>query len=291
MTKNSRLNYQPIVIIGSGRSGTNMLRNILTAIPEVSTWPCDEINYIWRHGNIRESSDEFTPEMATENACLFIRSKFNEIANTKHCSYLVEKTCANALRVGFIDRVIPEAKFIHIIRDGRDVVASAQKRWSAPLDIPYLFKKARFVPLSDLPHYASKYLVNRLYRMRSAEGRLSSWGPRYIGLEKDLSQYSLPEVCAIQWKMCVEKASEELSLIKPSRVYRLCYETFVANPKAELLKILNFLDLSVEQPLIDDLVRGVSKHSVGKWKQELDPSTASKIHTLIHETLCNQGYL
>jgi len=268
-----------------------MLRNILTAIPEVSTWPCDEINYIWRHGNIRESSDEFTPDMATEKVCLFIRSKFNEIANTKHCSYLIEKTCANALRVGFIDRVVPEAKFIHIIRDGRDVVASAQKRWSAPLDIPYIFKKARFVPLSDLPHYSSKYFINRLDRMRSAEGRLSSWGPRYVGLENDLSQYSLPEVCAIQWKMCVEKASQELSLLKTSRVHQLCYEAFVSNPKEELLKILNFLDLSVEQPIIDDLVRGVSDRSVGKWKQELDPSIASKVDTLIHDTLLNKGYL
>ena len=42
---------QPVVIIGAARSGTNMLRDVLVKLPGVGTWPCDEINYIWRHGN------------------------------------------------------------------------------------------------------------------------------------------------------------------------------------------------------------------------------------------------
>ena len=41
------------MIIGAARSGTNMLRDVLTSLDGVDTWPCDEINYIWRHGNIR----------------------------------------------------------------------------------------------------------------------------------------------------------------------------------------------------------------------------------------------
>jgi len=30
----------PIVIIGAGRSGTNLLRDLLCAHPDVVTWPC-----------------------------------------------------------------------------------------------------------------------------------------------------------------------------------------------------------------------------------------------------------
>ncbi|MDN5869901.1 MAG: sulfotransferase [Nitrococcus sp.] len=37
-------NYQPVVIIGAPRSGTNMLRYVLTPIPGVRTWRCAEIN-------------------------------------------------------------------------------------------------------------------------------------------------------------------------------------------------------------------------------------------------------
>ena len=121
------LNYHPVIIIGAGRSGTNMLRDLLTSAPGVETWPCDEINYIWRHGNLTEPSDEFSPLMATENVNSFIRNKFDKLFRLKDCSYIVEKTCANSLRVGFVSKVFPDAKFIHLIRDGRDVVASAKK--------------------------------------------------------------------------------------------------------------------------------------------------------------------
>ncbi|MDN5869897.1 MAG: sulfotransferase [Nitrococcus sp.] len=36
--------YQPVVIIGAPSSGTNMLRDVLTPIPDVPTWPCENIN-------------------------------------------------------------------------------------------------------------------------------------------------------------------------------------------------------------------------------------------------------
>ena len=50
---------QDVIIIGAPRSGTNMLRDALTALPDCGTWPCDEINYVWRHGNVGFPSDEF----------------------------------------------------------------------------------------------------------------------------------------------------------------------------------------------------------------------------------------
>jgi len=34
-----------IIIVGAPRSGTNMLRDVLTSFDGVCTWPCDEINY------------------------------------------------------------------------------------------------------------------------------------------------------------------------------------------------------------------------------------------------------
>ena len=167
----------PIIIIGAGRSGTNMLRDILTKIQEFGTWPCDEINYIWRRGNVRYPSDEFDVEQATEPIKKFIRRAFNRIAQKRGLKYVVEKTCANSLRVSFVERVFPEAKFIFIVRDGRDVVESALKRWVAPLDIPYIIKKARYIPLTDIPYYSIRYLWHRIYRVFSKINRVSFWGP------------------------------------------------------------------------------------------------------------------
>ena len=68
---------QDLIIIGAPRSGTNMLRDVLVRFPGVATWPCDEINYIWRHGNLRYPSDEFPAERADARVQRYIRAQFD----------------------------------------------------------------------------------------------------------------------------------------------------------------------------------------------------------------------
>ncbi len=69
-------NFQPVIIIGAARSGTNMLRDLLVELPAVGTWPCDEINYIWRHFNAAHPDDEFPPELATPRVRDYLRQSF-----------------------------------------------------------------------------------------------------------------------------------------------------------------------------------------------------------------------
>ncbi|NEQ64710.1 MAG: sulfotransferase [Symploca sp. SIO2D2] len=282
--------YQPIIIIGAGRSGTNMLRNTLTQLPGFGTWPCDEINYIWRHGNVTKPTDAFSPELATSEIKSFIREKFNQLALKNSLSYVVEKTCANSLRVGFVHQIFPNAKFIHIIRDGRDVVISAQKRWTAPLDLPYILKKAKFVPPTDIPYYSTRYLANRLHRLFSPEKRLASWGPRFEGMSEVLDQYSCPEVCAIQWQRCVEQADAELNKIQPKQVYRVRYEDYVINPMIELENMGKFLDIEIDQKLNQQVSQQISSSSIGSWKKELDNQIIKLIQPLIEKTLTRYNY-
>ncbi len=153
----SEVQYQTVVVIGAPRSGTNMLRDILTQFDGVATWPCDEINYIWRHGNIRCQTDCFEPHMARDSVRRYIREQFDWVAERYDARTVVEKTCANSLRVPFVDAVVPEARFVFIRRNGLDAVGSAMARWKAALDIPYLARKARFVPVIDIPWYAGRY--------------------------------------------------------------------------------------------------------------------------------------
>lgn len=284
--------FQPVIIIGAGRSGTNMLRDILTELPGFGTWPCDEINYIWRHGNVRYPNDEFTVDLATPVVRKYIRGVFSRLAKKRKLSYVVEKTCANSLRVGFVNRVIPNAKYIFIVRDGRDVVASALKRWEAPLDISYVAKKARFVPITDMPYYGVRFLWNRIYRLLSPEKRLAFWGPRFKGMEEMLRTRSLPEVCAMQWIRCVDKAERELKQFVPSdRVIKLHYEDFVKNPHNEIKRLAAFLNIDVNEELIHQLTHGVSSKSVGKWKKDLDQKVLENIIPLLRKILKRHGYL
>lgn len=267
-----------------------MLRDVLAQIPSVASWPCDEINYIWRHGNVRYPSDEFTLTMATPRVQQYIRRQFAWVARRYNAQIVVEKTCANSLRVGFVDRVVSEARYVFIRRDGLDAVGSALKRWKATLDIPYLLQKARFVPPSDLPYYAGRYLWNRIYRLISREQRLAFWGPRLDGMEALLARYTLEEVCALQWKRCVERAEEAFSAMPEGKVCDVSYEAFVSSPQAELRRIVDFFGVEAQDQALADAVAGVSARSVGKGRQELGERLTRQVLPLIEGTQRRLGY-
>lgn len=284
------MNYQPIIIIGAPRSGTNMLRDILCEFNGVGTWPCDEINYIWRHGNIKETTDEFDTGYVRPEVKRFIRKEFDKFAKKEKLDFLVEKTCANSLRVSFVEGIVPEAKYIFIVRDGVDAVGSATLRWKAKLDIPYIFKKVRYVPIIDLPYYAIRYLSSRVYRLFSKEGRLSFWGPKFKGLDQALTQHSLVEVCALQWQRCVDLSEEEFLKMPEGRVIRVSYEAFVSQPVKELTRILDELNIEHDESSVKRAVSGVTDRSIGKGRKALNEQHLAEVEKLVAPTLDRCGY-
>jgi hypothetical protein len=268
-----------------------MLRDVLCSFEQVGTWPCDEINYIWRHGNKQQVSDEFSPELATQRVKRYLRTEFDKLAEKNSLIWVVEKTCANSLRVAFLNEVFPEAKFIFIVRDGLDATGSAKLRWTAKLDPGYILEKARFVPPSDLPYYGAKYLWSRLHRLFSKENRLAFWGPRLANMQEILARHSLTEVCAIQWRECVDQAEAALDELPQNRVCRVKYEDFVQHPESELARILDFMDIKATQQQISSAVSGVSSKSVGKGRAMLGQEEVQRLEVLIGETLKRHGYL
>lgn len=282
--------YEKVVIIGAPRSGTNMLRDLLSQLSGIGTWPCDEINYIWRHGNVRFPSDEFTPEMATPGIKRYIQGHFDSFADSNKLNILVEKTCANSLRVSFVNEVIPDAKYIFIVRDGLDTVGSALIRWKAELDIPYLLKKVRYVPPTDLHYYALRYFANRVYRAFSGEKRLAIWGPVLNDMKTILQNHSLDEACALQWAACVDSAEQALSLIPSERVLRVKYEDFVKNPVEQFSRVASFVGREINAEFEKKLVSSVSSSSVGKGRSQLADSDIARLTPLIQNTLTRYGY-
>ena len=197
--------YKKVIIVAAGRSGTKILRDVLVSFPDVATWPCDEINYIWKYGNRQHPSDELELSNLTGRIKSYINSQFDSLARKKKAKWIVEKTCANSLRVGYIESVLDEPLFIHLIRDGRDVMASSFIRWRAKANIRYLLRKAFYVPWQDLGYYSLKFLRNRIYKVFNSEKRLRQWGPVFKEMPIYLKNYQLQEVCALQWEKCVNK--------------------------------------------------------------------------------------
>jgi hypothetical protein len=280
-----------VIIVGAPRSGTNMLRDVLTSLDGFATWPCDEINYIWRHGNVRYPTDEIPAIYATPRVKNYIQDCFKYIQEKYNADVVVEKTCANSLRVPFVDAIVPNAKYISIYRDGIDATGSAMKRWTANLDIPYILEKVRFVPKTDLPYYGLRYFWARVYRMISREKRLAFWGPALDDMPTLLQKHSLNEVCALQWQRCVDSAEAALSAMPEDKVIRVCYEDFVRQPAEELTRILAFMGKEVEPEKIAKAVEGVSPRSLGKGRKALGEQEVAKLESLVGESLKRYGYL
>jgi hypothetical protein len=279
-----------VIIIGAARSGTNLLRDLLTSLDGFETWPCDELPFLWRHGNRSRPDDEFAPELATPPVRRYIRRFFRRSASPG-TRFLVEKTCANSLRVGFVDRILPEARYLFIVRDGRDVVASAMKRWRAPFDLTYSLRKAPYVPLADLPYYAVAFLTNRLRRALSPERRLPIWGPVFRGM-KDLSRNgALITLAARQWQRCVETSDRELREVARQRHVRIRYEELVADPVAVLSDLGQFLGTELAPDACARAAGMVRSDSVGKSRSSLSRSDLEWLNDDLHPTLAEFGYV
>lgn len=287
------LEFVPVVIIGAGRSGTNALRDALVQLEEFATWPCDEINPVWRHGNLDHPDDEIPPERATPPIRSYIRNAFRRIWRQQNQPrFIVEKTCANSLRVQFVDAILPEARFIYIVRDGYDVVASAQKRWRGELEVaglPYFVAKARYAPLTDLPRYALTAIKNRLMVLARLRNHLPSWGPRFSGMEQ-YANAPLEELVARQWAVCVARSDEAFSAIEGRRVLKLRYEDFTGDAAATLAKVCDWLGAEVTPDKLARAASSVRKSSVGKGREAAE-DLPDHIHAMLKAPLTAHGYL
>jgi hypothetical protein len=120
-----------ILIGGCGRSGTTVLKGLLSCHPEIQAVDIETSAFCQTayHGRLDLDAD-FRLER------VFRRLLLHDIPSG--CSRWVEKTPKNVL---FAERALdylgPGARFIHIVRDGRDVVTSRHRRapdryWVSP---------------------------------------------------------------------------------------------------------------------------------------------------------------
>lgn len=278
-----------VVIVGAPRSGTNMLRDVLTSLDGVSTWPCDEINLVWKHGNRHVASDELLPEHARPEVRGYIRRRFERLRRHHRAPVVVEKTCATSLRVEFTRQVLPDATYVLITRDGLDAAASAMRRWHAPFDLGYTVAKARFAPPGDLAWHGWRFAATQLRRraaradddaVRATVGVSTWWGPRPHDYRELMRSHPLDEICAIQWQRCVESAWRGLQGLPPERLVTVRYEDFVADPVTEAARLAGALGL-VGAPEVG----GISARSVGKGRDELGAAAVARLEALVGPTL------
>lgn len=123
--------FAPIVLGGCGRSGTTLLRMMLDSHRRICCGPESSVfrrraidadslaeRFGFERGEVRRIRD------AAASRPAFIEAFAGLCTQKAGKQRWAEKTPRNISRIGEIFRCFPEARFVHVLRDGRDVACS-----------------------------------------------------------------------------------------------------------------------------------------------------------------------
>lgn len=279
---------KPIIIIGAARSGTTMLGEILSQHEDVAYWV--EPKYIWKYARPDINNDIRSAADATAGVSGYIKRKFDKFLKDTGRKRFMEKTPSNCFRISFIEAVFPDALYVNILRDGRDVSLSAYEKWTKRHDTTAYSRRLNSgdVPLRDFPfymlHFFRQYLGQKLW-----PEKLKHWGP----VTEDISKYigsSVEEACAYQWRQSTEYSINELANISADKVLTIKYEEFLKEPEIYLEKIFEHCELDKSEAVIKYAKRVIRPGNYSKWERPQHQKFLQKISHIVDPLLERLGY-
>lgn len=266
MAQSKQKSLAPIFIVGSGRSGTTLLRSLLNASGQIH-FPY-ESDFIARAYPFYQDKQDFSTQDYRELVKFFVRTSqkrgwhmtenyllsslierspqtFSEINSTIYEAYLKQEGLENLqwgiktpVLIASLDRitsVFPNARIVHIVRDGRDVYLSYQNiHRHSP-------EQEKFGPKNVLQ--TAFYWVDGLRRIEAFQGQ---------------------------------------------QIYQLRYEDLLTSPESELRKVLAFMEMEYDPSILEKysqlstnqkliLLQSYHEKSIkNKPKNRLDSSNMNK---------------
>jgi Sulfotransferase family len=209
--------HDPVFFIGSGRSGTNLFAGLLRSHPELSVLP-NEANDLWHPGLYPWMNAEMDVAPIWADSRGFaraslgsrtpaddrrLRATFGAFQRLTGGRYLINKSIMITFIVDHILSLFPDARFIHVLRDGRSVALSfAQKD------------------------------VQKIARDRA----------RYARHGLDLPFEELVLRFARYWQEQMQEIDRHRELLS-GRLIEIRYEELCAEPRRELVKLSRFLSI------------------------------------------------
>ena len=211
---------QLILLGGMSRSGANMLGNILDSHSEIACGPdtgiIDEVSYLYltmltayRAGRLTAytSEEEIRVSMAT-----LLRGFYAPYAARKGKKILVDRTLNNIWSFPIIAEILPEAKFVHLIRDGRDVACSQ-------LDVGKRLRAAGH-PVDTMSDAT----------LRSVFHCAAVWA----------------ETVRFGW----DQAGPDSNLARDGRAFTTFYENIVISPESQIRNLCDFIGVAFAQSML-----------------------------------------
>jgi hypothetical protein len=139
----------PIFIVGCQSSGTTLLRLMVDSHPRISCGPesglLSDLAAVQRKNAARLRDYGLPDEYWDARFAQFFDSFKTDYALSKGKVRWADKTPRYALSLDFILQLFPTCQIVHVVRDGRDVVASHRDRWGYWSAIKATVKWTRYI--------------------------------------------------------------------------------------------------------------------------------------------------
>jgi len=286
-------------IIGTGRCGSTLLHEIIAKHKDVSFFSNFEEKHarleyfgkwasmFYRNNHLslsRKGKSRFAPsegyrlisrhvspiyvqpyrDLTSNDMSPWLKKKFYQYFEENYNKYnkpiLLHKYTGWS-RIGFFSEVFPQAKFIHIVRDGRAVASSwLQMKWWGGYEGP---EKWLWGPLSE----EQRELWNR-------------------------NGQSFATLAGISWKKLMDSYAIGSSLLDNDHYLEVKYEDFLENPQEVMKKILSFSGLEWTA----DFEKHFSKFQIRKsrarsFETDLSGKQLKELESGIEDMLVKYGYL
>lgn len=271
---------RPIFIMGLGRSGTTILGILLSLHRSIGY--LNEPKALWHvidvrqdvNGNYSSTGAQF--RLGAEDVCPDIKLRahrlFGRYLALSGANRVVDKYPELIFRVPYVRKLFPDAKFVFITRNGRDVIASVVK-WSERRGIESGSHTDDWWGRDDLKwNYLREQLIltDRTYQ--------SVWPLA----TPDLNH---ADRSALEWIVTMREGLTQTQRF-PEAVIRIGYEALLANPTEELAKLQRFCDLAPD-PIVADYAMSRLYRSPTRSSLALHP----EIDILLQDTMVRLGYL
>jgi hypothetical protein len=269
---------RPVFILGSPRSGTTMLFQLLDRSRSLASLGYGS-QFIWemfrpRHMTVG-ASHAAGPGDLTERERRVVSWSIDRIAGDM--PYL-DKFPRMVLRAEYLQALYPDARFVYIARDGRAAVSSLITGWRTPGK----FGQGTALPVPlEIDGYTGP-----VWRFLLPPG----W-------EEYARGRTLAEVCAFQWSAGNEALLDARERMGRDRFVEVRYEDLVARPVETTTAMLDELGLAGDPDVLAHaaaLDRNVTQTAVtpprpDKWRDE-NPVEIESILEAIAPTMARLGY-